>query len=191
MLFPLFRPFLFGVASALLLTYSAPVGAQAPAAPSNPTAPTLKPTAPHGVQRGTAIDLTLTGTNLTEPTGLWTEFPAKVVIPTDNNNGKDAAKLRVHLEVPKDARPMGLYGMRLATARGMSNLRLFCVDDLPQVLQAETNRARSTAQPVAPPCVVVGKTANENNDYYKITVAAGAARPPRLRGSGPAPRQPH
>ncbi len=164
--------FLFGVVSTALLTWAVPVQAQAPAAPPNPAAPTLKPVAPYGVQRGTTIDLTLTGTNLTEPTGLWTEFPAKVVIPTDNNNGKDATKLRVRLEAPKDA-PMGLYGMRVATARGMSNLRLFCVDDLPQVMQAENNRTRSTAQPVAPPCVVVGKTANENNDYYKITVAAG------------------
>jgi hypothetical protein len=166
------RRFILGFVSAVLLAGTVPVRAQAPAAPPNPAAPTLKPVAPHGVQRGTTIDLTLTGTNLTEPTGLWTEFPAKVVIPTDNNNGKDAAKLRVHLEAPKDA-PMGLYGLRLATARGMSNLRLFCVDDLPQVMQAENNRTRSTAQPVAPPCVVVGKTANENNDYYKFTVAAG------------------
>jgi hypothetical protein len=166
------RRFILGVVSAVLLTWAVSVRAQAPAVPPNAAAPTLKPVAPHGVQRGTTIDLTLTGTNLTEPTGLWTDIPAKVVIPTDNNNGKDAAKLLVHLEVPKDA-PMGLYGLRLATARGLSNLRLFCVDDLPQVMQVENNRTGPTAQPVKPPCVVVGKTANESNDYYKITVAAG------------------
>jgi hypothetical protein len=166
------RRFLLGVVSIMLLTGVVPAQAQTPAPTPNPAAPTLKPVAPHGVQRGTTVDLTLTGTNLTEPTGLWTEFLAKVVIPTDNNNGKDAAKLLVRVEVPKDA-PMGLYGLRLATARGMSNLRLFCVDDLPQVMQAENSRSRLTAQPVKPPCVVVGKTANESNDYYKITVAAG------------------
>ena len=37
----------------------------------------------------------------------------------------------------------------------------------------DDNRTRATAQPVAPPCVVVGQTANESNDYYKVTVAAG------------------
>src|SRR5262245_2958847 len=72
----------------------------------NPHAPTLAMPAPLGMQRGTALDLTLTGTNLADPTGLWTSFPAKVTIPTDNNNGKDNTKLRVRLEVPKEA-PLG------------------------------------------------------------------------------------
>ena len=140
--------------------------------PPNPAAPVLKPVAPHGAQRGTTIDLTLTGANLAEPTGLWLDFPAKVTFPPENNNGKDPAKLLVRLEVPKDA-PMGFHALRLATSRGLSNLRLFCVDDLPQVVAKDDNHTRETAQPVAPPCVVVGRTANESNDYYKITVAAG------------------
>ncbi len=138
----------------------------------NPAAPVLKPVAPHGAQRGTAIDLILTGQNLAEPTGLWTDFPCKVVIPPDNNNGKDPAKLQVHLDVPKDA-PMGFYALRLATGKGLSNLRIFCVDDLPQVMQKPDNHARETAQLVTAPCVVVGQTANEANDYYKVTVQAG------------------
>ena len=46
--------------------------------------------APLGIQRGTHLDLTLTGNNLVEPTGLWTSFPSKVTIPTTNNNGKDS-----------------------------------------------------------------------------------------------------
>src|SRR5262245_47708212 len=68
--------------------------------------PTLNPPFPLGIQRGTSLDLTLTGTNLAETTNLLVSFPAKVAIPTENNNGKDNAKLLVHLEVPKDA-PMG------------------------------------------------------------------------------------
>src|SRR5207249_4750568 len=105
-----------------------PVGLQAqqPAlTPPNPQAPTLNMPMPLGIQRGTAMELTLTGTNLAEPTGLWTSFPAHVTIPTDNNNGKDNAKLQVHLEVPKDV-PLGFHSIRLATTRGMSNFRLFC-----------------------------------------------------------------
>ena len=68
---------------------------------------------------------------------------------------------------------MGFHALRLATAQGLSNLRLFCVDDLPQVMQKPDNHTRETAQPLTAPCVVAGKTANEANDYYKITVAAG------------------
>ncbi len=158
----------------VLAALAAAVPAQAQPQPPkpNPAAPVLKPVAPHGVQRGTAIDLTLTGQNLAEPTGLWADFPCKIVIPADNNNGKDPAKLLVHLDVPKDA-PMGFHAVRLATAKGLSNLRIFCVDDLPQLAQKPDNHTRETAQPVTPPCVVVGQTANETNDYYKVTVQAG------------------
>jgi hypothetical protein len=125
------------------------------------------------VQRGTILDLTLTGSNLAEPTGLWTSFPAKVTTPTDNNNGKDNAQLRIHMEVPPDA-PLGFHSLRLATTRGMSNFRLFCVDDLPQVLAVVgKNRSRETAQAVVAPAVIVGRIDAEATDYYKITVAAG------------------
>ena len=115
-----------------------------PVAP-NPQAPVLNMPVPMGIQRGTALDLNLTGTNLAGPTGLWTSFPAKVVIPTDNKNGTDNTKLQVKMEVPADA-PVGYHAVRLASTRGMSNLRLFCVDDLPQVVKVETNKNKSTPQ---------------------------------------------
>jgi len=41
------------------------------------------------MQRGTTLEITLTGANLADPTGVWTSFPAKVTIPTDAKNGKD------------------------------------------------------------------------------------------------------
>jgi hypothetical protein len=125
------------------------------------------------MQRGTSLELTLTGTNLADPVALWTDIPgAKATIPTDNNNGKEAAKLRVKLDVPKDA-PMGFHTLRLATARGMSNLRVFCIDDLPQVMATAAARKKETAQAVPIPCVVVGKADQEQTDYFKIAVKAG------------------
>src|SRR5262249_22715901 len=93
---------------------------------------------------------------------------------TEGNNGKDAGKLLVRLEVPKDA-PLGVYPVRLATAQGLSNVRLFCVDDLPQVLEdpANKNRTVQTAQEVTPPCVVVGRADAEVADFFKVKVQAG------------------
>jgi hypothetical protein len=126
---------------------------------------------PLGVQRGTTVELTLSGANLQNPTGLWTSFPARVTIPDDKNNGKVPTSLRVKLEVPKDA-PMGFHSIRLATKRGMSNARLFCVDDLPQVMGNNTNHTEKTAQSVAVPCVVVGRVNPEATDYFKVTVKA-------------------
>ncbi len=178
-----------GLLGVLVVLTGAGVGqAQQPGAiPVNPQAPVLKPAVPLGMTPGTTLDLTLTGANLAEPTGLWTSFPAKVVIPTEGNNGKDNAKLLVRLEVPKDA-PLGFHAMRLATRRGMSNLRLFCIDDLPQVLEVNTNHTPSMAQVVPVPCVVVGKADAETTDYFKINVAAGQRA--QLRDSGPAAGQP-
>src|SRR6202008_2583523 len=112
----------------------------------NPAAPTIAMPFPMGLQAGTALEVTLTGTNLNDPVSLWTNIPgATVSIPTDNNNGKEATKLRVKIDVPKTT-SIGFYGMRLATTRGLSNLRLFCVDELPQVLEVDTNHSKTTPQ---------------------------------------------
>lgn len=139
-----------------------------------PQAPVLAaPVFPLGMQRGTTLEVTLTGSNLAAPIAVWTSIPgAKAEIPADGNNGKDNARLRVRLDVPKDA-PLGFHSLRLATARGMSNFQLFCVDDLPQVLQQETNRNKATPQPLPVPCVVVGRVNAEASDWYRITAAAG------------------
>jgi hypothetical protein len=167
-----FRTFFLASLAGLMLVG----GVQAQKAPAllkpNPQAPTLNMPVPLGIQRGTALDVTLTGTNLAHPTGLWTSFPAKVTIPTDNKNGKDNNKLRIHLEVPKDA-PLGFHSIRLATAGGISNLRLFCIDDLPQIRETDSNRSKSTPQVISYPCVVVGKADTESSDYYQIHVQAG------------------
>jgi len=136
-----------------------------------PQAPTLAPPLPLGVQRGTKLDLNLTGTNLADVTGLLTSFPAKIAIPTENTNGKDPTKVLVKLEVAADV-PLGFHTIRIATKQGLSNARIFCVDDLPQVAEVDTNRAKMTAQPVPVPCVVTGRTDAEVSDFYKITVKA-------------------
>lgn len=137
-----------------------------------PQAPTINPPAPSGAQRGTSLEITLTGTNLVEPVSVWTNFPAKATIPSDMNNGKDPAKLRVKLEVPADV-PIGFYSLRVATKYGISNSRVFCVDELPQVAEVDSNRSKPTAQPVSVPCVVMGKTDAEISDFFKVNVKAG------------------
>jgi hypothetical protein len=140
--------------------------------PPNPQAPVLAMPSIMGMQRGTTLELTLTGSNLAGPTGVLSSFLGKITIPTDNKNGMDNAKLRVRLEVPADA-PIGYHTLRLSTTRGISNLRLFCIDDLPQVQEVDTNRNKATPQVVPVPCVVDGRVDNEQADFYKISVKAG------------------
>jgi hypothetical protein len=159
-------------AAVFLLAEPGPTGAQPKPLVPNPQAPVLKAPFPMGAQRGSTFDLTLTGTNLAGPVALLTTLPGKVTIPTDGNNGKDATRLLVRLEIPRDA-PVGAYPIRLATEKGLSNVRLFCVDDLPQVLETADNRTVQTAQAVPVPCVVCGRCDAEVSDYFKITVQAG------------------
>jgi dienelactone hydrolase len=143
-----------------------------PPVPPNPQAPAITMPMPLGMQRGTTLDLVLTGSNLAGPTGLMIGCPSAVTIPAGDNNGQDNSKLKVRIEVPADA-PLGFYPLRLATTRGMSNARLFCIDDLPQLMKADGNRTFEAAHPVPVPCVVVGRTEAERGDYYKISVQPG------------------
>jgi hypothetical protein len=160
---------------ALLLTADTTAQKQKPP-PGPATPPNINMPFPMGMQRGTTLELNLTGANLADPVVLATSIPgAKVTIPADNNNGKDNAKLKVHIEVPKEA-PLGYHTLRLLTTRGISNLRLFCVDDLPQVLKDGKNTSKTTAQAVPVPCVVCGTMGTESSDYYKITTAQAGQR---------------
>jgi hypothetical protein len=134
--------------------------------------PSLDPPFPVGVQRGTSLELTLMGSNLQEPLAVLASFPVKVTFPPEKNNGKEPGKLQVRLEVPPDV-TIGWHSLRLLTKRGISNARLFCVDDLPQVYKAGTPHSFEQAQPVPAACVVCGKVVKEKADYYRITVRAG------------------
>ncbi|MCI0685545.1 MAG: hypothetical protein L0Y71_25885 [Gemmataceae bacterium] len=140
--------------------------------PPNPNAPTLAMPYPMGMQRGATLEILLTGGNLANPTGFWASFPGKVAIPTEDKNGADNAKLKVRLEVPADA-PLGVYAIRLANKQGVSNLRLFCVDDLPTIAEVDASRNKAAAQLVSVPCVVAGKADAEVSDWFKIAAKAG------------------
>jgi len=167
------RPYLLAIALCYGLTAARTALSQPPPIAPNPAAPTITVIVPSGVQPGGAQEIMLTGTNLAEPSGVWTNIPgAKVTIPDDNNNGKEPTKLRVKVEVPADT-TLGYYAMRLATSRGMSNLRVLCVDDLKPLMEVETNRAKNTPQAVEFPSVVVGKITAETSSWFKITVKEG------------------
>jgi len=159
------------LSSMLLLLPAVSRGQQKPP-PPNPAAPNVNLPLPLGAQRGTTLDLTLTGGNLASPTGVWFGLPAKTTIPTDDKNGTDNAKLKVRIEVPADA-PLGVHGFRVANKQGVSNLRVLAVDDLPQVVETDSNRTKSTPQPAPLPCVVAGRADAEQSDYFKIGVKPG------------------
>ena len=164
---------LLAVAVVVLCSRESPVSAQAKKAPlitPAPQAPTITSVGPNGAQRGTSVELRIVGTNLEEPVAIWTSFPAKAEVQSEK--AKDATKARVKLDVPADA-PIGVHTLRVAAKNGVSNALTFCVDDLPQIVEVDTNRTKSTAQLIPIPGVVLGRTDAEMSDFFKIDVKAG------------------
>lgn len=162
--------FAFTAGAVVLLSQApAPLVAQQKGGPVVPaTYPTLTTLANVGGKPGNTVEIALTGTNLTDATGVWTSFGGKVTIP---DGQKDAAKLSVKIEVPAGA-PIGLHTMRVATRAGVSNLRPFVIDEMPEVAEKENNK-KSTPQVLPVPCVVLGVGAAEVSDYYKVPVKGG------------------
>ncbi|HEV3444026.1 MAG TPA: hypothetical protein VG099_05245, partial [Gemmataceae bacterium] len=69
--------------------------------------------------------------------------------------------------------PVGYHSLRLTTVRGISNLKLFCIDDLPQAPEVTSNRDKTTPQALPVPCVVAGTLDAEKSTWFQITVKAG------------------
>ncbi len=134
--------------------------------------PKLTAASPLGVAPGQTVDLTLTGTALAKPTGVWSNLSAKFELPTDDKkNGTAADKVVYRVTVPADA-PQGTYALRIATPGGISNLRLFTVDELPTLKQV-ANTTLATAQELPLPVAVEGSVNAESYHYFKFRGEAG------------------
>jgi hypothetical protein len=133
-----------------------------------PTSPTLTTLANLGGKPGGTIDVTLSGTNLTDVTQVWTSFGGKVTVP---DGQKDATKLAAKIEIPANT-PTGFHTLRVATKGGVSAARPFIVDELPEVAEKDNNK-KAVPQAITAPCVVVGTATAEVSDFYKVAVKAG------------------
>lgn len=136
-------------------------------------APTITFVSPAGGQRGSTVDVTLSGGGLVGANAIWTDLPIVATVPQEiANNGKEAGKVVIRIQIPPDA-PTGVGGIRVVTPKGVSNLRLFMIDDLQNVLKTGTNKAPAQAQRLELPCVVSGAIEAESWDYYRFSVQAG------------------
>ncbi|MEO2035832.1 MAG: hypothetical protein ABGZ35_27470 [Planctomycetaceae bacterium] len=129
---------------------------------------------PPCVQRGKTVRVKFTGTELDGAFALWSSTKAV--------QAKLVAADREHATFDVETSPgarVGMYGFRVATHSGLSNLHLFVIDDLPTLDELETVRVDTTndrftdAQPVAQPAVVVGTSTESDVDHYAIEVEAG------------------
>ena len=130
---------------------------------------------PPSLVRGEVTRVTVFGSNMHQAVGLWTSLPKDAVqavrVGADRHN---AATFDV--EVGKDAN-LGFYGLRLATAGGLSNAHLFLIDDLRTTAEEEHSAssaiATKSAQRVELPVAVTGICGPADVDQFEINVAAG------------------
>lgn len=135
-----------------------------------PQCPTLTEPVGFSARIGGITELTLAGTNLLHPTGVLVGEPLKAAISPKNVN--DNSRVTVRIDVPPDT-PVGIYRLRVATKSGVSSVKPLVIDDLPEVREATDNTSKDKAQPVIPPCVIVGKVDAESADFYHVSVKAG------------------
>lgn len=135
--------------------------------------PSISLTTPSAVRPGQATDLTFHGGNLAGARALWLSFPAEIALSPDvENNGQDAAKVTYRITLPDDA-PLGIGGVRVVTAGGVSAPRLLMVDDLPTITDNGQNKSTESAQELTLPVAVDGACEAESYDYYQFTATTG------------------
>ena len=164
---------LFDTTRGCLLLVAGAIALVVSSQPTFAQSPTITLTTPLALKPGQATDLKLHGANLVGPTQLWTSFAAtNALAPEVAGNGTNAAECVYKVTVPSDV-PVGIYGIRVATANGTSPLRLVVVDDLPSVPQAAGNNAVPGAQALTLPVAIDGQVGSLSQHYFKFTVAAG------------------
>jgi hypothetical protein len=131
--------------------------------------PALTAVRPPGAQRGTEVEVTLSGARLGDAQEiLWYQpgIETLSIIKVDDNS------VKVRLRIAGDARP-GLYDLRLRTATGVSELRTFSVGLYPETNEVEPNNDFAAPQPIALGSVVNGVAENEDVDYFVVEARKG------------------
>ncbi|HEX4143411.1 MAG TPA: PPC domain-containing protein [Pirellulales bacterium] len=124
---------------------------------------------PVGGQRGTELEVQLAGERIADAQALLFYEPG-ISMTSIEATGPTAAKVK--LAIAPDCR-LGLHAVRLRTASGISNLRLFAVGALPEVAEVEPNTDFAQPQKIALDSTVSGVVQNEDVDYFLVEAKKG------------------
>jgi len=173
-------------AAVSVVIFGTAVGQPPPGLPS----PRVNTAFPTGAKLGTAVDVTVTGADLDDPTGLYFSHPgikAEYVPPPEppvdpkkketpppamKKAAPAAGPHKFKVTVAADV-PPGTYDVRAVGKWGVSNPRAFVVGELPEVAEKEPNNDVPEAQRVEIGTTVVGQITNGATVDY--TVFAGKA----------------
>ena len=131
--------------------------------------PSLGVILPRGAQRGTEMVANFHGARLENPRGVLFYRTGITLGAIESVN---ANHVKCTFTIAADA-PLGVHPMRLVTASGVSELRLFSVGNCPEIVEIEPNSDRGQPQKIATPITVNGTITSEDVDYFAFDVAAG------------------
>ncbi len=127
--------------------------------------PQISNIVPSGVQRGSATEVAVSGSNLTGSPRLIAPFGFQLKDPAPKG---DAASWKVNLVVDSNV-AVGVYPVRVQTEDGISNPFLFAVGQLRQVAEKEDNSVFEAAQALPePPLVVEGQVPDNDVDFFRF-----------------------
>ena len=131
--------------------------------------PALSAIRPVGGQRGTELEITLSGARLGDAQEIIYYQPGIATVSLkklDDNNVK--AKIKIAQDCA-----LGLHDVRVRTATGISELRTFSVGALKEINETEPNNDFGTPQPIPMNVTVNGIADNEDVDYFVVEAKKG------------------
>lgn len=128
--------------------------------------PVIRWLEPHGGAPGQRVIVTIHGERLNSLQHVFSDAPLKLV---EINKATDK-QAEVTLQIAADA-ASGIYPLYVGCREGLSNPRLWRVDELP--LEVERPTQAGVAQPVQVPCTVQGRLQATDVDTYGFRVTSG------------------
>ena len=131
--------------------------------------PSFTATTPAGAQRGTELTVTLKGARLEDAQEIIFYSPGIEVVKLESIKA-DAVK--AHLKIAPDCR-LGEHQLRVRTASGVSDLRLFEVGSFREITEVEPNNEIGKAQKVLPNSTINGTAGGEDVDVFQVEAKQG------------------
>lgn len=141
------------------------------AAAARATEPQLRNVLPQGGQRGTTVEVRLTGRRLADVEELLFNEPGITVVELTTPEKKDN-RIDAKLKIADDCR-LGAHALWVRTAGGVSEVFTFHVGALPETSEKEPNNEFETPQKIDFGVVVNGVVENEDVDYFAIEAKKG------------------
>lgn len=131
--------------------------------------PSLTGVRPIGGQRGTEIEVNLTGARLADAKEVMFYEPGVTMTKIQTVND---GHVKATFKIAPDAR-LGLRDLRLRTATGFSEMRSFSVGALKDIPEAEPNNDFAKPQAIPMNVTVNGVADNEDVDYFAVQAKKG------------------